>query len=97
MFARLTTVTVQKDKIDEVIKIFTDNIVPAAKSQKGYQVIYLLTNRKTGNGIAISVWDSEEDAVANEKTGYYQEQVGKVAPFFTSAPVLDGYEVSVQG
>ncbi|MFC1900998.1 antibiotic biosynthesis monooxygenase family protein [Chloroflexota bacterium] len=97
MFARLTTVTVQKDRIDEAIKVFADNIVPAAKSQKGYQMIYLLINRETGKGISMSVWDSEEDAAANEKTGYYQEQVGKVAPFFTSAPVLDGYEVSAQG
>ena len=97
MFARLTAVTAEKDKIDEIIKIFADNIVPDAKSQKGYRGIYLLTNRETGKGVAISIWDSEEDATANEQSGYYQEQVGKVASFFTSPPVLDGYEVSVQG
>ena len=97
MFERTTTVTVQKDKIDEVTKVFSDNIVPAARSQKGHQMIYLLTNRETGKGIAISIWDSEEDATANEKSGYYQEQVGRVAPFFTSSPVLEGYEVSAQG
>ncbi len=97
MFARLTTVTVEKDKIDETIRIFADNIVPNAKSQKGYRGAYLLTNRETGKGVAISMWDSEEDATANEQSGYYQEQVGKVAAFFTTPPILDGYEVSVQG
>ena len=97
MFARMTTVKVEKDKIDETIKIFADNIVPAAKEQKGYHVVYLLTDRETGEGIALSCWDSEEDAIANEQSGYYQEQVGKVAAFFTSPPVRQGYEVSVIG
>lgn len=97
MFARLTIVAVPTDKVDDVIKIFADNIVPAAKSQKGSQGVYMLTDRNTGKGIALSFWDSEEDAVANEQSGYYQEQVSKVAQFFTTAPIREGYEVSVQG
>ncbi len=97
MFARLTIVQVQMDKIDEIIKIFGESIIPAARSQKGSRGIYMLTDRKTGKGISLSFWDSEEDAIANEQSGYYQEQVGKVASFFTTAPVREGYEVSVQG
>ena len=96
MFARLTIVEVPTDKVDEVIKIFADSVAPAAKSQKGSRGVYMLTDRNTGKGIALSFWDSEEDAVANEQSGYYQEQVGKVASFFTTAPVREGYEVSVQ-
>ena len=97
MFARLTTVQVNVEKIDEVIKIFNDSVVPAAKSQTGYSGAYLLTDRKTGKGCALSLWDSEEDAVANEQSGYYKEQVGKFAPFMTAAPIQEGYEVTVQG
>ena len=97
MFARLTIVEVPTDKVDEVIKIFEDSIVPAATSQKGSRGVYMLTDRNTGKGIALSFWDSEEDAITNEQSGYYQEQVSKVASFFTTAPVREGYEVSVQG
>jgi len=97
MFARLTTVQMQIDKIDEAIKIFEESVVPAAKSQKGFCGAYLLTDRKTGKAIAIGLWDSEADVLANEQRGYYQEQASKVAPFFTTAPVREGYEVSVQG
>ena len=97
MFARLTIVQVQMDKIDESIKIFGEGVVPAATSQKGSRGIYMLTDRKTGKGVALSFWDSEEDAIANEQSGYYQEQVGKFASFLTAAPVREGYEVSVQG
>ncbi len=96
MFARLTIVQVKIDKLDETIKIFEDSVVPAAKSQKGFQGAYLLTNRNTGKGISCSLWGSEEDAVANEQSGYYQEQVGRFKDFFTAPPVQEGYDVSIQ-
>ena len=96
MFARLTIVQTKSDKLDETIKIFQEGVVPAAKSQKGYRGAYLLTDRKTGKGISISLWDSEEDAIANEQSGYYQEQVAKFKDFFTAPPVREGYDVSIQ-
>jgi heme-degrading monooxygenase HmoA len=97
MFARFTIVEVNVDKVDEVIKLYEDGVVPAAKSQRGYCGAYMFTNRKTGKGYSISLWESEEDAIANEQSGYYKEQVGKFAEYFTAPPVQEGYEVSVQG
>ncbi len=96
MFARVTNVQTKVDKLDETIKIFEESVLPAAKSQKGYRGAYLLTDRKTGKGVSISLWDSEEDAVANEESGYYQEQVSKFKDFFIAPPVREGYEVSLQ-
>ncbi len=96
MFARLTKVQVNVDRLDETIKLFEESVIPAAKSQKGYRGAYLLTDRKTGKGFAIALWDSEQDAIANEQSGYYQEQVDKFKDFFTAPPVREGYEVSLQ-
>jgi heme-degrading monooxygenase HmoA len=96
MFARLTIVQVKDGAVDEVIKIYGDHVVPSAKGQKGYKGIFMLTDRKTGKGISIALWESEQDAVANEKSGYYQQQVGRFKDYFTKPPVQEGYEVSVQ-
>ena len=96
MFARFTIVQMKIDKFDEATKLYEDSVVPSAKSQKGFCGIYLFTDRKTGKGYSISLWDSEEDAVANEQSGYYKEQVGKFAEHFAAPPVQEGYEVSVQ-
>ena len=96
MFARLTIVQVRTDKLDETVKIYREGVIPAAKSQKGYCGAYLFTDRKTGKGVSISLWDSEENAIANEQSGYYQEQVAKFKEFFTAPPVREGYEVSIQ-
>jgi heme-degrading monooxygenase HmoA len=96
MFARITIVQGKVDKLDESIKIYEDSIITAAKSQKGFQGAYLLTDRNTGKGISCTLWDSEEDADANEQSGYYQQQLDKLKDFLTAQPVREGYEVSVQ-
>jgi heme-degrading monooxygenase HmoA len=96
MFARLTIVQVKIGNLDETVKIFKEGVIPAAKSQKGYRGGYLLTDSKTGKGISITLWDNEKNAIANEQSGYYQEQVSKFKGFFTAPPVREGYEVSLQ-
>lgn len=96
MFARMTGVQVKVDKVDEVIKIFNEGVVPAAKTQKGYQGVYMLVDRKTGKGYAIALWDTEQNAIANEESGYYQEQVSRFKDLFTAPPVREGYEVAIK-
>ncbi len=95
MFARLTIVQIKDDKIDEAIRIYKESVAPAAKSQRGYVGAHLLVDRKTGKGISITVWDAELDSIANEQSGYYQEQLAKFKDIFTAPPVHEGYEVVV--
>ena len=95
MFARLTIIQVDIERIDEGIEIYRDSVVPAARSQKGFRGSSLLVDRKSGKGISIVLWDSEEDAIANEKSRYYQEQVLKGVQFYTKPPIREGYEVVV--
>ena len=97
MFARMTTFQIKIDRIDEGIKLFEESIVPAAKSQKGYNGAFLLVDHKTGKAISISMWDSEEDALANEENHYYQEQLAKLLGLLTKPSYIrGGYEVSIQ-
>lgn len=96
MFARLTTAQIPIDRIDIFIKIFEESVVPATKSQKGYKGIYLFVDRKTGKGVSMGLWESEEDAIANEENRFYQEQVAKFITFYTIPPIREGYEVVVQ-
>ncbi len=95
MFVRLTTVNVKQDKVDEAISIYRKSVVPAAKKQKGFAAAYLLSDRKTGRGISLTFWRSEEDALANEESRYYQEQIIKFIHLLQAPPIREGYEVSV--
>jgi heme-degrading monooxygenase HmoA len=96
MYARMTTAETKVDWMDKFIKIYEESVVPAAKSQKGYCGAYFLVDRKTGKLVSITLWDCEEDALANEKSHYYQEQLIKIMNILTKPPIREGYEVVVQ-
>jgi len=96
MFARQTIFHYKIHGLDNAIKIIKESIVPAAKSQKGYHGFYFMIDRKTGKAVAIAIWDSEEDAIANEKSHYYQEQLVKTMRFYREPPIREGYEIVIQ-
>jgi heme-degrading monooxygenase HmoA len=94
MFARVTTFYGRQELVDKAIRIVEDSIVPAARKQKGFQGFTLLIDRKAGKGLSITLWDSEEDALANEKNKYYHEQLMKLIVIFTADPIREGFEVA---
>jgi heme-degrading monooxygenase HmoA len=96
MYARITQVQTQPDKMDEAVSIYRDSVVAALKVQKGYRASYMLSDRATGKGMAVTIWESLEDMQASESSGFYNEQLGKFAPLLTAPPVREVYEVSVQ-
>ena len=75
MFARLVSVQVDVDKLDEGIKIWNEKDISVMKSVKGYSGAYLLSNRDTAEVISITLWDNLENAVADEKSPLHQEQI----------------------
>ena len=83
------------DKMDEALKIFEDSVIPEGKAQEGYLGIYLLTNKESGKIVSITLWNNQEDAVANEESGYYQEQVEKFNDVVTQTPIKEGYDVTI--
>jgi len=96
MHARIVIIQTIPGKIDEAIGIYRDSVVPAAKKQKGWKGNYLLTDRKTGKGISIGLWETEADMTAGETSGYYQKQIAKFKDILGAPPVREAYEVSVQ-
>ncbi len=96
MFARVTTLQVRPGKLDALVRVYEKTILPAAVAERGFRGTYLLTEQGGGKCVAVTFWETEEDALANEASGYYQEQVGNVVYFLTTMPVREGYEVAVQ-
>ena len=97
MFARLTTLNTSPERVDEGIAIYKKSVIPAAKSQKGFVAAYLLVDRHTGKGMSVTFWKTEEDALANERNRYYQEQLVKFLDLLVTNPIREGYEVAVKG
>lgn len=96
MYARLTLGQIKKDMIEDFIQIYNESVIPAAKAQKGYKGSYVFVDRDTGKGMAMTLWDTKENALANEENRYYQEQLAKFITLLTQAPVRELYEVSIK-
>ena len=92
-YSRVITGKVAAEKHDEAFAIFTDDIIPTAKEQEGFRGANLFTNPQTGKFIATTIWKTEEDMISSGKSGYLEEQLGKVATFLDGPPVVEHYIV----
>jgi len=96
MFARLTIIYVKPDRIDEAVKLYKKSVIPEAKLQKGCCGGYLLTDRATGKGIAMTLWKTEKEAIASEENRYYQKQLVKFLDLFAAPPIREVYTISLK-
>jgi heme-degrading monooxygenase HmoA len=97
MHARVTTVSVQPDKVAEVTRIYNETLLPVVKAAGGNRGAMLLIDATTGHGLSITLWNSAADGEAYDTSGTYRELVSKVSSFFSTAPSLATYEVAAQG
>ena len=88
MYASVTQIQLLPDKIDELVRIFENDLVPAVKPFPGLQHFYLLTDAETGTGYTISVFESEEAARAFYSSGVFQQQIDKIREFFAGPPPM---------
>lgn len=95
-FARVTVTQMKPDRMQEGVDLYKESVVKEARAQKGYCGIYLLSDFDTGKSLSIAIWNSEEDAIANEQSGYYKAQVDKFKDLMTAPPVRESYRVTVQ-
>jgi hypothetical protein len=96
MHARIITVQIQHDRLDEASRLYHDQLMPAARQQPGFKGSWLLLDRHTGKGLAILLWETETDLRAGEANFLLQQQIAQVAQTFVSTPLRELFEVSVQ-
>lgn len=96
MHARVTTSLAHPGKLDDILSIAEDSIVPTAKQQKGFKGYLGLTDWNLGKSITITLWESEADMRAGEASGYYQQQIAQVEPLMAGPPTVEHYEVVIQ-
>lgn len=95
MYAGVTNLQVDTDKMDELQAFYRDTIVPPVGQQPGLQGVLLLTDRSTGNSISVGLWDTEAQAVAYRTGGMFQNNVAALGDMRKSSPARALYEVIV--
>jgi heme-degrading monooxygenase HmoA len=64
MYARVTTAPASPEQADAGIRAFREQGIPAFQRQPGFKGAFLLGDRPNGKAIAVSLWETEENAGA---------------------------------
>jgi len=96
MFARLVSAQVRKGKLNEAVKVWKEEDITLMHGVKGYRGAYLFTDRKAGKAISMTLWDSEQDSVADRKSQLHHKQVNMYRDILTGEIGYQGYEISAQ-
>lgn len=98
MHARLTSIQLRPGMADRVAEMFHTSVLPAARGQAGFRGGLVLGDPATGKTVLISLWDSEAELQAGEASGYYLEQISKLAGVGLHAgpPARETLEVMIE-
>jgi heme-degrading monooxygenase HmoA len=96
VFARILRMQLKKDKVEEAANLFKNIVVPLCRKQRGFKGAYYMTDAKTGEGVAMTLWENQEAMLASEENRFFQEQVSKFVGFYASSPVREAYEVAIR-
>jgi heme-degrading monooxygenase HmoA len=70
MFARNVSVRLKPNTLAEFTRIFENEVMPTLKKQPGFRDEIAFTGESGNHVIAISLWDTKEQADAYEQTAY---------------------------
>lgn len=95
MFARTTRIEGTPDRLEEGVRQFRDETLPAAKGQTGFKGGMLLTDRNSGAAMAVTLWETEQNLRDSEQFARGQRTKVAAASGATGEPRVEVYEVAV--
>jgi heme-degrading monooxygenase HmoA len=93
MFTRHVTIKLKENSAAEFPRIIENEIIPLLRKQRGFrdEVTFVVPERS--EAVALSFWDTKEDAEAYDRTGY-QEVLKVLAKVVDGNPRIETYEVA---
>jgi len=91
-FVRIGRFKAQADKIEELCRIYAEDAIPEIRAASGNISAALLQQEDAVDMfLAITVWQSRDDAELYDRSGQAQQMVGKIKHAFAGPPVLETY------
>ena len=92
MFPRIGEMTSDSNQRDKTNEIFRHSILPAIKQQQGFEGAIQCINQQ-GEGVVVSLWESQEEEALSAREQMYLEQISKFKEVFTKPQVRHTGEV----
>lgn len=94
MYARMLRMQVRPERIDEAARLFSEEVVPGCRALAGYRGSYFLVDRKLGECVPVTLWETEADMLATEENRFFQDQLMKFLGLFHHGLFREAYEVT---
>jgi heme-degrading monooxygenase HmoA len=95
MYARVTKIGFPPNMKAEVVAV-AQGLTPILQKKRGFKGLQVLTDPDAGEGIMISLWETEADAEASEESSSYIGQVSMMSSFLYGVLLPKTYEVDVR-
>ena len=95
MYARVTNIRFPPEMKAEVTSV-AEGLSPILKQRRGFAGLQVLTDPNAGEGIIVSLWETEADAKASEASPSYIGQMSMMSSFLYDPLAPETYEVSVR-
>jgi heme-degrading monooxygenase HmoA len=96
MFARVSTIQGKPQQVEDGIRQYREQVMPAVKKMAGFKGAYFLVDRKSGKEVSITLWDTEKDMQASTKAADQLRAQASQTVAAAKPPTVDIYEVAVQ-
>ena len=93
---RVTIIEGSPERIDESISLTRERVIPQAKKMQGFKGTYLLVDRKAGNTMAVTLWETKADLQASTEAANRLRAQATQAAAATQRPKVNIYEVAVR-
>jgi hypothetical protein len=93
MFARHVSVNLKTNVAPEFNRIIESEILPLLRKQKGFLDEITFVAQERSKALAISLWDTKEDAEAYSRTNY-PEVLKALSKVVDGTPTVEFFEVT---
>jgi quinol monooxygenase YgiN len=94
MYARVNTARWNPDRREEAMDLTRDTIIPAYQNHPGFEGYILLTEPEGDKGIAITMWDSEENMESS--TEIARRMTAELKGILAEPPVTETFELTIR-
>jgi hypothetical protein len=95
MYARVVSARVAPERLDDLIRVLQEEVVPNAEMQPGFEGALTLSDPGTGKGMMITFWATPEELIAGEVSGYLGRQLASVSPFLQGPTTHETFLVNI--
>ena len=93
MFTRIVTIKLKANSAQEFNRLNESNIIPLLRKQNGFRDELTFIAPERSEALAISLWDTKENAEAYNRTGY-PEVLKTLSSMVDGTPKVETFELS---